>query len=241
MQISKLIFIILPLMIMVGQVNCATSGTNSPNTNSPKKLTTKICCLLFGDQNASDDIVKQVEQARDHFTISKDDRFPVKYINNCPWLQNFLSFTWFGSWFNKEKWNKLNDKEKSFTIYHEVVHEKLNHPIKQIGVMLGTIATSGLLGYACPKLLKNKFLNVGLKAVLGSLIVAIAQSLYAQTCEQEADIHAAQKLCELGKKDIVQQYVDNLNPNNDDTTSILSVFPSKKEQQSYLQLILNQP
>lgn len=236
MQISKVILIIFPLMLMVGQAN----GINSLNTNSPKKFAAKICCLLFGNQDASDDIIKQVEQARNHFAISTNNRLPVKFINNCPWLQNFLSFTWFGSWFNKEEWNQLNDNERSFTAYHEIAHEKLNHPIKQIGVILGTIAASGLLGYACPKLLKNKFLNVGLKTALGSLIVAIAQSLYAQTCEQEADIHAAQKLCEIGKKDVVQNYIDNLNSNNDDTINILSMFPSKKEQQSYLQLILNQ-
>jgi len=194
MKVSKLIFIILPLMIMVGQANCATSS----KTNSPKKFAAEICCLLLGNQDASDDIVKKVYKARNHFDISKDDRLPVKFINNYPWLQKFSSFTWFGSWFNKEEWNKLNDNEKLFTVYHEVAHEKLNHPIKQIGVMLGTIATSGLLGYVCP----HKFLNFGLKTILGSLVVVAAQSWYAQTCEQEADIHAAQKLCELGKKDM---------------------------------------
>ena len=238
-------------MIMVGQANSATNGTNSLNTNSSKKLATKICCFLFGNQDASDDIVKQVERARNHFAISKDDRLPVKFINNCPWLQNFLSFTWFGSWFNKEEWGLLNDNEKSFAIYHEVAHEKLNHPIKQIGGMFGGIGVGGLFVYNFPKLLKNsfpelsknKFFNFGLKttfALFALLVVTVNQAWYARTCEQEADIHAAQKLCELGKKDLVQQHVDNLNTNNDDTTNILSVFPSKKEQQAYLQLILNQ-
>ena len=235
MQISKLIFIILPLMIMVGQANSATSS----KTNSPKKCAAKICCLLFGDQNASDDIVKQVEQARDHFTISKDDRLPVKYINSFPLFKTFSSFTWFGSWFNKEEWGQLNDNEKSFAVYHEVVHEKLNHPIKQIGVMLGTIATSSLLGYVCPQLLKNKFLNFGLKTILGSLVVVATQSWYAQTCEQEADIHAAQKLCELGKKDVVTGYLDELNKNNSENCYSIW-FPPLAKQQEALQSVLEQ-
>ena len=207
---------------------------------APEQIAAKICCQLFGNKDASDQAKQLINQARDSFEISQTDRLPVKYISsNNTWLQQFLSFTWFGTWINKNSWENFSEQEKIFTAYHETAHHHLNHPLKQIGVTLSTLIASIALGRIYIPSVKSRLLACSLQTFLSAGMLSLIVPLYAKLCEKNADIKAAQKLCSLGKNDIVEHQIAQLNSELDqEENSSNLLFPSIKDQITYLQKII---
>ncbi len=207
---------------------------------APEQIAAKICCQLFGNKDASDQAKQLINQARDSFGISQTDRLPVKYITHkSAWLQQFLAFTWFGTWINKNSWENLSDQEQIFAAYHGTAHHYLNHPLKQIGVTLGTFIASIALGRVCIPSVKSKLLACSLQTLLSTTLLGLIVPWYAKLCEKEADIKAAQKLCVLGKNNIVKHMIDQLSSELDQVENSSSLlFPSISEQITYLQEII---
>lgn len=214
---------------------------HSLNATSPKQIAAKACCFLFGNQDASDEIKTLVKHARDLYDVGASGRLPVKYINKCPWLQQFLAFTWFGTWVNKDAWLKLSQNEKVFAAFHETSHEVLNHPLNQIGVALNILVGSVLLGRLCMRSVKNKLLACGVQTVLSGALLGLIVPWYAKRCEKKADILAAQKLCELGKVDVVKDQITQSNAETDqEVDSSCTWFCTLQKQRDYLQEVINQ-
>jgi len=230
MNIKKLLIINLIMFV----------SFNSNANYSPKQIAANVCCKLFGNENVSDQTKQLINQARDSFGISQTDRLPVKYITSKnSWLQHFLSFTWFGTWINKNYWENLSEQEKVFTAYHETAHHYLNHPLKQIGVTLSTLIASIALGRIFIPSVKNKLLACSLQTFLSAGLLNLIVPWYAKLCEKNADIKAAQKLCTLGKNDIVEHQIAQLSSELDQEVNNSSLlFPSIKDQVSYLQEII---
>ncbi len=230
MNIKKLL--IINLIVLV--------SFNSYASYSPKHIAANVCCKLFGNENVSDQTKQLINQARDSFGISQTDRLPVKYISsNNAWLQQFLSFTWFGTWINKNSWENFSEQEKIFTAYHETAHHHLNHPLKQIGVTLSTLIASIALGRIYIPSVKSRLLACSLQTFLSAGMLSLIVPLYAKLCEKNADIKAAQKLCSLGKNDIVEHQIAQLNSELDqEENSSNLLFPSIKDQITYLQKII---
>ncbi len=226
MNIKKLLIV---NFIIVVSFNCYAN-------HSPKQIAATICCQLFGKEDASDQTKQLINQARDSFGISQTDCLPVKYITRKPaWLQQFLAFTWFGTWINKNSWKNLSEQEKIFTACHEAAHLYLNHPLKQIGVTLSTLIVSIALGRICIPSVKNKLLAYGLQTFLSTTMLGIIVPWYAKLCEKEADIKAAQKLCTLGKNNVVEHQIAQLSSELDQGNSPSLFFPSINDQVTYLQ------
>ncbi len=214
----------------------------SINAISPKQVAAKICCSLFGNEDASKEIKTLVNQARDAYDIDASEGLPIKFINKCPWLQQFKSFTWFGTWINKNAWSELSQNEKVFTAFHEPAHEKLDHPLKQIGVALSTLTASLLLGRLCLRCsVQSKLLACGIQTVLSGALLGLIVPWYTKRCEKEADILAAQKLCELGKADVVENQITQINAEADQEVDSSSTwFCTLQEQRDYLQKVIDQ-
>jgi len=213
-----------------------------------KTYAKKVCCLLFGNEDISDnEIIKFVKEAREKFELStnKGSLPPLKYIRPGWLAKHFSSFTWFGTWINKEAWEKMNDNEKTFCIYHEIAHEKKRHPIIQSGIFLFNVLVAC---YCTPKIisvvfkkgcLQGKFVGVGLIAVH-----VVEPILVSWRSEKAADITAAEMLCQNDKKNVVEEYVENLESlisERDDRSFFAKLwFFSAKNRIAYLNNVLEQ-
>ncbi len=230
MNIKKLLII---NFIVLVSFNCYANY-------APNQIAANVCCKLFGNKDASDQAKQLINQARDSFGISQTENLPVKYITHKPaWLQQFLAFTWLGTWINKNSWENLSDQEQIFAAYHETAHHYLNHPLKQIYFTLGTFIASIALGRVCIPSVKSKLLACGLQTLLSATLLGLIVPWYAKLCEKEADIKAAQKLCTLGKKDIVKHQIAQLSSELDQGNNCSSLFfPSINDQVTYLQEII---
>lgn len=178
----------------------------------------RLCCHLLGHKKASEDIQKHFHEAREAFNISQPTP-AIKEINNCPFLKQFASFTWFGSWIHANEWQKMDPDNKTWLSFHEAAHTHLNHPIKQLDAC--ALLTVGAV--------LTKIWPVRLVLIAGLL----AMPLYIRHCEKEADIAAAKKLISCGKTHIVQKQIDELK--NENPTSFSLWFNSSAETINYLQ------
>lgn len=205
---------------------------------SPKQIVVhvnileELCAKLFGAEYASIEIQKTVGKVRKAFNIQNPS--PARYISNR-WLQErFSSFTWFGTWINKDAWSKMSQEEKKFLIYHEIAHEAKKHPLKQIGIFSSFLLSSIFMPKKFPSM---------------AIIIAffITMPYLVGEFEKEADILAAQKLCDQGNTDIVQSYINTLEKLNEEQkdnperkTFSTVWFKSISEQITYLKAILHQ-
>ncbi len=219
---------------------------------SIKKIAEDFCAQLFGKISASAEIQNQINNAREAFHLKTTPQSPINYITNNS-LQGLRSFTWFGTWINKKAWDSMAEEEKVFCAYHEIAHEAKKHPLKQIGITASTLLASiyAAIKYA-PRLSRqlinssNNTTHYYLSLFLGTMgTVAVSGILIpyiARECEKDADISAAQKLCNKGKKRIVQHHIDLLKKKEKDQSNMRDMwniwFKSTTEQINYLQSIL---
>ncbi len=146
-----------------------------------------ICQKLFGSKVSNEEIQKFAQQARKDFEINPTQTPVIRTMNNCPLWQKFISFTWFGTWIKSNSWKKLTDKEKLEIMYHEIAHQKNNHPCKQIGTAIMTV----IGGYFASGYFTEKKKLRALSALLSSIIIT---GLYTLYCEKSATNHALEVL-----------------------------------------------
>ena len=192
-----------------------------------KSFLRTTCCVLLGTANAPDDIQSCFTNAADNFDISQDKRLPIKLINKCPVLNSFSSFTWFGTWINRDYWQKMSNLEQEWSAYHEIAHQKLNHPKKQIITAASALFSSAVFSYYF------KFQLLSAIAITGSLLAFVSSS-YAHICERQADILAAQTLYSKDKGDIVAEHIKSLSFEPNEWSMW---FNSPADQIKYLQAI----
>ncbi len=217
-------------------------STNNIMSFSPQQMAEKVCCRLFGNEDASKDIKEKMQEAHVAFDLVTDN-MPVKYINTATWFGTLLdqldSFTWFGTWFNKESWENKTETEKKWSATHEAAHTKQKHPSKLICVTAVTLVASSLLA-------KVIVPNMGVKILPALITIGIAGAAtglvaiqFSKKFEQEADIAAAKKLIAQGKKDVVEHYLNQLKEISDHETSGSMWFQSIQNQIDYLQAVVN--
>lgn len=235
--------------LFVGLIFLYTSASCSPfNMLSVKKITEDFCAQLFGTDIALTEIQEQIKSARNTFDLKTTT--PTKYITNS-WLQKFNSFTWFGTWINKKAWSKMTEEEKIFLAHHEIAHEAKKHPLKQVSTTAIIFLTSMYIAKKYSPQLSTHLINSShpltqkcLSLLFGTGGIAICMGtlipLIIREHEEDADILAAQTLCNKGKIKIVQYHIDLLKKTeNQQKNNVSSIwFKSVQKQINYLQSIL---
>ncbi len=192
-----------------------------------KNLLHKICCIFLGTKTASEEVQSCFNEARNNFNIAEDKKLPIKLINKCPVLNNFSSFTWFGTWVNQNDWQRMSDMEKEWAAHHEVAHQKLNHPIKQIMAATSTFFGSAFCLYFF------KFHPISAVVVTGALL-GLVSSGCSHMYERQADILAAIVLREKNKDNVVDEHIQSLSHGSNEWSMW---FNSPGDQIAYLQAI----
>lgn len=184
----------------------------------------EICCYLFGKEESCKEVQDYFHGAALDFNMISQYH-PVKYINSCPFLQQFSGFTWSGSWINEKAWKEMSAEEKEWSAHHETTHTLLQHPQKQLSVAAATILATALANH----ILRCSKLNA---ALVMALSVTFVTSWYARQCEKNADLATAKLFYSLNRKDIIDAHIQNLaqQPNNFNVW-----FYSPEDQINYLE------
>lgn len=182
------------------------------------RLVQSICCGLFGNELVDKEIKKMVDKARIDFGITQDR--PVYYINDPGCFDQFSSFTWFGSWFNRNNWHAMNESEKIFSVYHEIGHEYLNHPLKQ-SIFWAAISGAGMV-LLIKVMRPDPFVLATLHSKIGTccgllftnvVLTLIIGFWYNRLCETMADIQAVRVLKRIGYGFVIEDYIQFLKDN----------------------------
>jgi hypothetical protein len=198
-----------------------------------------VCTKLLGSEDAPDALV-YMKEARKAYGIANSKR-PVKYITpSCSWLQQFESFTWFGTWVNKKSWAYSSPSQKVWRAFHEIAHEAYSHPEKVITAIATTFATSILFSFWVTKNIQTPALKYLLRGGIVGLINSICIPLFSQVAEIQADLHAAEILCNTGHADVVQEHLNQLNKMVENGLENYSRwFPIVSNQIVYIKYILD--
>ncbi len=168
----------------------------------------KVCCTLFGNEDAPAEVQNIFKEALAAFNVGNADQIPIKKIrSDRKWLNNFSSFTWFGIWVNEKACNGC-PQCLEWTAYHEAAHYAKLHPHLQI--ILGSILLGGPLALHGTLLFKGARLKSHALAILPDLLCSAALVNLPKTLELQADKLAAQKLCQLGRVEIVEHVIEEL-------------------------------
>ncbi len=169
-----------------------------------------VCTKLLGSEDAPDALV-YMKEARKAYGIANSKR-PVKYITpSCSWLQQFESFTWFGTWVNKKSWAHSSPSQKIWRAFHEIAHEAYSHPEKVITAIAVTCATSILFSFWVTKNIQTPALKYFLQGGIVALINSICIPFISKCVEVFADVYAGYMLCSMGRADVVEEHLKQLN------------------------------
>lgn len=216
---------------------------------------------IFGNTVADEEDQELFDETKHYYQAPENHQL---YYTQWPWT-HFSSFTLHsGTWINRSVWERLDFNEKIYTMYHEIAHKILGHPLKQYARTLGTFIISAYFFHKMsiwnnkprdklieqiiinkwgPQALKepfvSKLLDTVITAITSLAITLIASSSFSEYCEQEADEKAAIALCEQDRKDIVENQIDYLEAIEQEKGNIKSFgFPSISSQIKYLKKIL---
>ncbi|RTL07125.1 hypothetical protein EKK58_03025 [Candidatus Dependentiae bacterium] len=217
---------------------------------------------IFGKNIANNEGYQELcNEIKEYFDISQDHKL---YYARWPWTY-FSSFTLHtGTWINKSVWDELDINEQIYTMYHEIAHKALAHPLKQYTRILSTLLLFGFIFYTMNawnkkpldnlirKIIVNKWGPQAIKTpvilqIINCIFVPItilaitfiAASSFAKYCEQEADEKAAIALCEQDRNDIVENQINYLETIEQEQGNISSIFfPSIHSQIQYLKKIV---
>ncbi len=197
---------------------------NKSTSASIDSLAHNLCCYLFGKEEACKEVQDYFHGAALDFKMISQYH-PVKYINSCPFLQQFSGFTWSGSWVNEKAWKEMSSEEKEWDAHHETAHTLLQHPQKQLLVAGLTVLLTSLF---------NRTLKLNTLPSLFTMASSLAfvTSRYARQCEKNADLATAKSLLCFNRKDIIDAHIQNLaqQPNN-----FSLWFYSPEDQINYLE------
>jgi len=211
------------LLIFICCIFFTITHTAKPNNTYAQKA----YCTLFGNEDAPAEVQNIFREALNAFNVGNADQISIKKIrSDRTWLNNFSSFTWFGIWVNEEVYNRC-PQCLEWTAYHEAAHYAKLHPHLQI--ILGSILLGIPLALHGTLLFKDASLKLHALAILPDLLCGAILVNMPKTLELEADTLAAQKLCQLGKAEIVEHAIEELKKHSQETSlsSTNIWFPSK--------------
>jgi hypothetical protein len=197
-----------------------------------------VCCKLFGNEQASPEVVAQVHKIREIYGI-QNITAPVNWMDTkTPWRKKMLylfgspsAFTWFGTWIKKKSWETMTEAEKVYDLYHEVGLEYLNNPLKEIGITVGALLT---LFFVCTKIIPHFIQSIAIRGLLGVGsfgLFALAVQTYYPLSELRADRIAVQKLVEAGQVKTVEKRIELLNDSLDCGLNYIGLwFPTVQQQ-----------
>lgn len=225
----------------------------------------RICTFFertfFGNTVANEEYQELCNETKKYFGINENHKL---YYAQWPWTY-FSSFTLHsGTWINKDVWETLNFNEQVYTMYHEIAHKALAHPLKQYVRTFVTFIISAyffhkmsvwnkkprdklmeqiIINKCGPQALQepfiNKLLNTVITAITSLTVTFIATSSFSEYCEQEADEKAAVALCEQHRKDIIEEQITYLKEIEQEKGNIKNLgFPSLTTQIKYLKKII---
>lgn len=195
MNIQKLI------IIFSLSISCLNAGPKKISLESP--IIHNLCCFLFGKETPSENVQTYFDNKTQHFPALTNKKIPIKYIKPNALLNQYTSFTWFGTWINKDLWESASSEQKEWLTLHELAHTACYHPIKQILAFLGTTT----FALHTSKTFKWKKIPTALTTITLTTLVSSALS---RMYEKEADIEAAKILQKQNKENVIQSHIYDL-------------------------------
>jgi Zn-dependent protease with chaperone function len=200
-----------------------------------------FCSTLFGSQKANE-AQRYITAAQDICNVKNMD-IPVQYINNCPLLNSFCSFSWTGIWINKAWWCQASENARKYVAAHEVAHHTLKHPLKLFLSSILTILGSAYLGGKIGSLVKNKigggpWIKEIIRALLTGCAARLLIPLYVRITEISADQHAAQSLVHAHQEDVVQEHIrmlqEHLGDGEEELSPWFNTYQDQIENLAYI-------
>lgn len=179
----------------------------------------QLYCSLLGNTDVAAEYKALVHNALRNLGVNNSKSVSVKQMNNVGALIARIpvsSFTAWGIWFDQDYLDTCNANEQLFQIYHEAAHYAQKHHQKLLTFTLAVAGATGIGLYALHKHLRKNDVphpNTITAASAATALVAfctIVLPYIVKLQEQNADLVAAQKLIELGRSDIVQEYIQQL-------------------------------
>ena len=215
-----------PLFLLL--LSTSLYSSQNPTNNYNKNVLHSLACLVFGEQDVRQDIQNSFNETAQKCNLQPDEYPPIKYMKNK--YSSLISFTWFGTWINELQWSALNDKQKEWYRYHEIAHNTLHHPEKNITNAIITALFAGSM------------VNSLRGTPLVSLIAAFSFSTFATLAmarryEKKADIFAARQLCKENQQDVIREHIADL---SQQPNSFSVFFHYPQTQIGYLKEIIQE-
>lgn len=206
-----------------------------------QSIVSTIYCSLFGNQDASQEYKKLVYQALTDLGINNPEDVPVKKMNGVGSIlagMDVSSFTAFGIWLDEQHLDTCTQEEKLFHIYHEASHYACKHHQK---TLIGSAASIPLIILGLMKLgslSPHGSVAQYISTTSALLLTLSATYLYilphvVKKQERQADVVAAKTLINIGKEEVVDEYINHIRASKNCDNNIW--WYSNAEQIRYLE------
>jgi hypothetical protein len=174
---------------------------------------------LLGNEDASENYKESIRSALKDSGVTDIEQIAIKKMNgvaSCLVGSELCSFTLFGIWINEPAWDTIDPLHREFMIYHEAAHYARNHHQTLLASLAPSALLTLLIPIVSPYLLSesNRTAKWATPITLELINLCVVYKLIAQPLiqrqEDEADRAALQTLHALGKDDVVNAYIKNL-------------------------------
>ncbi len=184
-----------------------------------QSLISKLYCSFLGNKDTQTKYTEKVKTALKDLGLENPSDVAIKQMNKIgPIFANIdlASFTAFGIWLNEEYFDKCNDKEQLFHIYHEASHYIQKHHQKllvgcSIALAIFILALrqiNNTLGSTNPIIKNTSVATIGILTIFACYRYLLPYIIKRQ--EKQADISAADALITAGHQDIVDAHIKHL-------------------------------
>lgn len=214
-------------------------------------------CKLFGNEEASEQYKEKIYEFLSYLGIENVHNIPIRKLKKEGSFLLPALTTVAGIWLNEETiFSGELDSYQLYILAHEAAHYTCHHPIKyfifkKLAQFLPTnLIQTLVIFYSYRKAINNQNIyNLVLMSVITNMYLKIIKNITIKTItpfinntcvksnEKQADLKAAEMLCEHGYEYVIEDMINRIKNNIEQGITVLNYHdhPSFEEQLAYFQ------